>query len=72
MEFMAIPADGSCHTAFFGIVFHISHTMGEFPSQKAAFEFSFPVVLLGRACGYRGKTNTEKLMLSVFSEIDFF
>lgn len=69
---MAVPADGSCCMPCAGVVFHMSHTMGKFPSQKAASEFCLPDVLLSKACGYRGKTNTEKLMLSLFSEIDFF
>lgn len=72
MGLMAVPADGSCCMPCAGILFPMSHTMGEFPSQKAAFEFCLPDMLLSKACGYRGKTNAEKLMLSLFSEIDFF
>lgn len=72
MGFMAVPADGSCHMPCAGIAFRMSPSMGDFPSQRAAFEFCFPDVLLSRAGGCRGKTNTKKLMLSIFSEINFF
>lgn len=72
MGFMAVPADGSCHMLSAGIAFHMTHTMGEFPSHRAALEFcSLTCCSVGQmAAGKR--LNTKKLMLSIFSEIDFF
>lgn len=71
MGFMAVPADGSCHMPCAGIAFRMSPTTGELPSHRAAFEFCSDM-LLSRAGGCREKTNTKKLMLSIFSEINFF
>lgn len=55
-----------------GIVFYMSHTMGKIPSQRVAFKFCFSDMLLSRAGGCRGKANTKKLFLGIFSEINFF
>lgn len=72
MGFMAVPADGSCHMPCAGIVFHTSHTMVDFPQQRAAFKFCFPDMLRRRAGGCKGKTNIMKLTLGIFSEMDCF
>lgn len=71
MGFMAFPADGSCHLPCAGIAFRMSHTVGEFPSQRAALEFCFLTCCSVGQVAAGKRRNTEKLMLSVFSEIDF-
>lgn len=42
------------------------------PQPESSFQILFSDMLLSRADGYRGKANTKKLMLGIFSEIIFF
>lgn len=63
-----VPADGSCRVCYAGIEFDMSHTMGDFPSQRAVFKFCFPDMLLSRVGGYSRKICMKQLMLSIFSE----
>lgn len=46
----------------------MSHTMDDFPSQRAVFKFCFPDTLLSRVGGYSRKICMKQLMLSIFSE----
>lgn len=63
-----VPADGSCLVPYAGIGFHVSHTMGHIPNQRAAFKFCSPDMLFSRVGGCSGKIYIKKLMLSMFSE----
>lgn len=72
MGLMADPADRSCHMPCAGTAFHMTHTMGEFPSQRAALEFCFLTCCSVGQVAAGKRLNTKKLMLSIFSEIDFF
>lgn len=63
-----VPADGSCCVPYAAIGFCVPHITGDFPSQRAAFKFCFPDMLLSRVGGYSGKIYIE-LVLSIFSEM---
>lgn len=51
----AVPAGGSWRVPYTGVGFPMSCSMGDFPSQRAAFRFCCPDVLLSRVGGCSGK-----------------
>lgn len=52
---MGFTGDSSRCVPYAGVGFHVSYTMGDFPSRRAAFRFWCPDVLLSRAGGCSGK-----------------